>query len=64
MHQLSLAQERFMLFYDMSVVHLGKNPAFHGRYKHINVQYYRIHDVLDPKLLNFEKIRNDDNDQL
>ena len=52
----------YPLFMDnQSVIHLGKNPTFHSRSKHINVRYHWIRDALDAKLLELEKVHIDDN---
>ena len=61
-HKLDIFRQRYVLFSDsQSAIHLGKNPTFHGRSKHIDVQYHWIRDVLDSKLLEFEKIHTDEN---
>ena len=60
--ELGCAQERYVLYCDsQSAIHLGKNSTFHGRYKHIDVRYHWIRDVLDSKLLELEKIHTNDN---
>jgi len=60
--ELGFQQQRYVLFCDsQSVIHLGKNPTFHGRSKHIDVWYHWIRDILDSKLLELEKIHTDDN---
>ena len=61
--ELIFQQQRYVLFCDsQSVIHLGKNPTFHGRSKHIDVRYHWIHDILgNSKLLELEKIHTDDN---
>ena len=45
-----------------STIHLGKNPTFHSRSKHIDVRYHWIRDALDAKLDEQAKIHIDDND--
>ncbi|KAI5393255.1 hypothetical protein KIW84_060393 [Lathyrus oleraceus] len=42
-------------------IHLGKNPTFHNRSKHIDVRYHCIRDVLDAKLLELAKVYTYDN---
>jgi len=50
------------LFVDsQSAIHLGKNPTFHSRSKHIDVRYHWTRDALDAKLLELEKVHTDDN---
>ena len=50
------------LFVDcQSVNHLGKNPTFHSRFKHIDVRYHCICNVLDVMLLELDKVHIDNN---
>jgi hypothetical protein len=44
-----------------SAIHLSKNSTFHSRSKHIDVKCHWIHDALEDKLLQIEKIHTDDN---
>ncbi|KAK8341899.1 hypothetical protein V6Z12_A08G195600 [Gossypium hirsutum] len=44
-----------------SANHHGKNLTFHTRFKHINVRYQKIQEVLEAKLLKLEKIHTDNN---
>lgn len=51
-----------MLFVDsQNTIHLGKNPTFYNRLKHIDVKYHSISDVLDAKLLELAKVHTNDN---
>jgi len=60
--ELGFQQQMYVLFCDsQSAIHLGKNPTFHCRSKHIDVRYHWIRDILDSKLLELEKIHTDDN---
>ena len=60
--KLIFQQQRYVLFYDsQSTNHLGNNPTFHDRSKHIDIRYHWIRHVLDSKLLELEKIHTDDN---
>jgi len=43
------------------VIHLGKSPTFHSRSKHIDVRYHWIHDVLNDKFFELEKVHTNDN---
>jgi len=53
--ELIFQQQRYILFCDsQSAIHLGKNPTFHGRSKHIDVPYHWIRDVLT---LNYWSLR-------
>lgn len=41
MQELNFVQDKYVLYYDNeSAIHLGKNPAFHARSKHIDVRYH------------------------
>ena len=62
LQKLGHGQEKFALYCDsQSAIHLSKNSTFHSRSKHIDVRYHWIHDVLDSKMLQLEKIHTDDN---
>ena len=62
LHELGVRQERYMLFCDsQSAIHLGKNPTFHSRSKHIDLRYHWIRDVLESKELELEKIHTSEN---
>lgn len=62
MQELGFVQDKFVLFVDsQNAIHLGKNPTFHNRFKHIDVRYHWIHDVLDAKLLELAKFHTNDN---
>ena len=51
-----------MLFCDnLSAIHLSKNASFHCRFKHIDVGYHWIRDVLNSKQMQLEKVHTDDN---
>lgn len=60
LQELGFNQEMYVLYCDnQSAIHLNKNPTFHSRSKHIDVRYHWIREVLDEKLLQFEKIHTD-----
>ena len=62
LQELGFGKDNYLLFVDsQSVIHLGKNPTFYSRSKHIGVRYHWIHDALDTKLLVMEKVHIDDN---
>ncbi|KAE8733177.1 hypothetical protein F3Y22_tig00001478pilonHSYRG00298 [Hibiscus syriacus] len=61
-HELGFTQEMYFMYCDnQSAIHLGKNSTFHARFKHIDVSYHWIQDVLEAMLLELEKIHTDDN---
>ena len=63
LHELGHEQEKYILYCDsQSAIHLSKNSGFHSRFKHIDVHYHWIRNVLNKKLLQLEKIHTDDND--
>ncbi|CAL1383495.1 unnamed protein product [Linum trigynum] len=60
LQELGIKQERYVLYCDsQSAIHLCKNPTFHSRSKHIDVQYHWIRDVLEEKLLELNKVHTD-----
>ncbi|CAL9000335.1 unnamed protein product, partial [Prunus brigantina] len=62
LQELGQEQHKYTLHCDsQSAIHLSKNPSFHSRSKHIDVRYHWIHDVLESKQLQLEKIHTDDN---
>ena len=62
LQELGFKKDRYVLFCDnQNAIHLGKNPTFHSKSKHIDVRYHWIRDVLNTKALEFEKVHRDDN---
>ncbi|KAK8936121.1 hypothetical protein KSP39_PZI013254 [Platanthera zijinensis] len=60
--ELGFTQDRYTLLCDsQSAIHLGKNPTFHSRSKHIDTRYHWIRDVLEQKELDLQKVHTDDN---
>ena len=60
--ELGFKQDKYVLFCDnQSAIHLSKNASFHSRYKHIEVRYLWIRDVLYSKKMQLEKVHTDDN---
>ncbi|KAD5961972.1 hypothetical protein E3N88_13445 [Mikania micrantha] len=46
---------------NQSAIHLGKNPVFHGKTKHIQLRYHFIRGLISDGTLMLEKIRGTDN---
>ena len=62
LQELGFDHDKYLLLCDsQSAIHLGKNPTFHSRSKHIDVRYHWIRDVLDARLLELAKVHTDDN---
>ena len=40
---------------------LAKNPIFHAKTKHIEVEYHFIRDMLEDKILDLVKLHTDNN---
>ncbi|XP_047171523.1 pheophorbide a oxygenase, chloroplastic-like [Vigna umbellata] len=64
MEELGFVQGKYLLYCDsQNVIHLGKNPTFHSKSKHIDVRYARARiflPSLDAKLLELAKVHTDD----
>jgi len=60
--EIGIKQDKYVLYCDsQSVIHLGKNPAFHSKTKHIDLRYHWIRHVLEEEQLSLEKIHTDRN---
>ena len=60
--ELGQKQEDYAVLCDsQSAIHLAKNPAYHSRFKHIDVRFHWIRDVLEEKKLQLSKVHTDDN---
>ncbi|MCO5603342.1 hypothetical protein L7F22_057492 [Adiantum nelumboides] len=44
-----------------SAITLAKNPVFHSKMKHIEVQYHVVRDILATKRIELVKVHTDDN---
>ena len=54
-------QNNYPLFVEsQSIIPLGKNPTFYSWSKHIYVSYHWVHDALDAKLFELDKVHNDE----
>ena len=57
LEELGKKQEDNVLYCDsQSAIHLAKNPSFHSRTKHIQLQYHFIRSLLEDGILKLEKI--------
>ena len=62
LEELGLKQEKYVVHSNsQSAIHLSKNSTFHSRWKHIDVRYHWIRDVLESKQLYLEKIHTSEN---
>lgn len=62
LQEFGFVQDKYILFVDsQNAIHLGKNPTFYSRSRHIDVGYHWIHDDVDDKLLELDKVHSDDN---
>lgn len=62
LQEFDFVQGRYLFVKNQSAIHLGKNPTFNSRSKHIDTRYHWIRDVFDAKMLELAKIHTDDND--
>ncbi|GKB29090.1 retrovirus-related pol polyprotein from transposon TNT 1-94 [Tanacetum coccineum] len=57
LEELDRSQIEYVLFYDNhSVIHLTKNPVFHGRTEHIKIGYHYIRELVSEGTLSLKKI--------
>ena len=59
--EIGFKQQAMRIYYDsQSAIFLEKNPAYHSKTKHINVQYHFVRDMVETKVL-LEKVDTFDN---
>ena len=55
-------QERYVLYCDnQSVIHLAKNVTYHAQTKHTQRRYLWIHEVVEEKSVELEKVHTNQN---
>jgi len=60
--ELQVKQDKVKLHCDsQSVLHLAKNPAYHARTKHIDVQYHYVRELVEEKRILLQKIATEVN---
>ena len=62
MEELGHKQKKITVYCDsQSALHIARNPAFHSRTKHIDVQYHFVREVVEGGTGDMQKIHTKDN---
>ena len=60
--ELSMKQDEYVVYCDSQIaIDLSKNATYHSRTKHIKVRYHWIHDTIEMKRFQLQKIHMDKN---
>ncbi|KAH9789507.1 Integrase catalytic domain-containing protein [Citrus sinensis] len=62
LEELGHKQQKIPVFCDsQSALHIGRNPTFHSRTKHIGVQYHFVREVVEDGSVDLQKIHTKEN---
>jgi hypothetical protein len=62
MEELGHSQQQIVVYCDsQSALHIARNPVFHSRTKHIDVQYHFVREVVEKGSVDMQKIHTKDN---
>jgi hypothetical protein len=57
MEEIGHKQEKILLYCDsQSTLYIARNPTFHLRTKHIDVEYHFVHEVVEDESVDFQKV--------
>jgi len=60
--ELGHKQEKILLYCNsQSALHIARNPSFHSRTKHIDVQYHFVCEVVEDGSVDFQKVHTKEN---
>ena len=60
--ELGHKQEKILVYCDsQSALYIARNPAFHSRTKHIDVEYHFVREVVEDGSVDFQKVHTKEN---